>query len=235
MTVTLYQGDCLEVMRTLDAGSVDAVVTDPPFGIGFKYQTHDDTSDGYGEWLWQCIELAESKCKPGSPVFVWQAMPNVRRFAEWFPREWRIFAAAKNFVQMRPCAMQYSWDPVLVWWTEGARYSAATASRDFFVANTSPSSHVGLNNVTGHPCPRPLHLLAHIIEQWVRPGGVVLDCFAGSGTTGVACVQTGRNFIGIEIDEGYFKIAQRRIAEAQQQIPLPLAAGMEEQEEGVKP
>ena len=107
-------GNCLEVLRTIPAGSVDAVVTDPPFGIGFKYNQHDDTPDGYGPWLWSIIEQAERKCRPGSPVFVWQTMLNVRRFAEWFPREWRLFAAAKNFVQMRPTAMQYSFDPVLV-------------------------------------------------------------------------------------------------------------------------
>ena len=50
--------------------------------------------------------------------------------------------------------------------------------------------------------------------------GIILDPFMGSGTTGVACVQTGRNFIGIEIDPGYFEIAQRRIAEAQMQPTL---------------
>jgi site-specific DNA-methyltransferase (adenine-specific) len=222
--IELLQGDCLELLRDIPSGSIDAVVTDPPYGIGFCYNQHDDTPNGYGAWLWECIELAESKCRPGSPIFVWQAMPNVRRFVEWFPREWRLFAACKNWVQMRPTAMQYAYDPIVVWWTPGAKpYSVATLSRDFFVANTSPSSHKGLNNVEGHPCPRPLDQVRHIVDQWVPPGGTILDPFMGSGTTGVACVQTGRNFIGIEIDPTYFAIAQRRIAEAQMQPALELS------------
>jgi DNA modification methylase len=213
-------------MRTLDAGSVDAVITDPPFGIGFKYATHDDTPEGYGQWLWSVLQEAERLCRPGSPVFVWQAMPNIRQLADWFPREWRLFAACKNFVQMRPIAMQYAFDPVVVWWTEGERWAAKTASRDYFVANTSPSARRPgtLNYVEGHPCPRPLDQVQHIVEQWVCPGGTVLDCFAGSGTTGVACVQTGRKFIGCEIDPGYFAIAEKRIRDAQMQLRLPMEA-----------
>ena len=113
--VRLFCGDCLEILPQLPDGCVDAVVTDPPYGIGFKYESHDDTPAGYGRWLWSILESAERLCRPGSPVFVWQAMLNVRRLAEWFPREWRLFAAAKNFVQMRPCAMQYAYDPVVVW------------------------------------------------------------------------------------------------------------------------
>jgi len=58
------------------------------------------------------------------------------------------------------------------------------------------------------------------IERATEPGQIILDPFMGSGTTGVACVQTGRNFIGIEIDADYFAIAERRIAEAQMQPPL---------------
>jgi len=224
MTIELICGDCLEVMRGMPENSVDAVITDPPFGINFKYSQHNDTPEGYGEWLWQCIETAEKKCKQGSPLFVWQAMPNVRKFAEWFPRDWRIFAACKNFVQMRPgCPMQYSHDPVVVWWKPGDIWSGGTLSRDYHVANTSPSSRKKIGDyAVGHPCPRPLSQVQHIIEQWARPGGVVLDPFMGSGTTGIACVKTGRSFIGIEIDKGYFEIAQKRIAEAQLQPGLGL-------------
>jgi len=59
-----------------------------------------------------------------------------------------------------------------------------------------------------------------VIEMASLPGQTILDPFMGSGTTGVACVKTGRNFIGIEIDKGYFEIAQKRIAEAQLQMRL---------------
>jgi DNA modification methylase len=222
VTVTLYHGDCLEVLKTLEPGSVDAVVTDPPYGIKFKYATHDDTPEGYGEWIWSIAELAESKLKPGSPMFVFQAMLNVRKFAEWFPRDWRLFAACKNFVQMRKVAMQYAFDPVLVWWTDGDRYSEGTLSRDWHIGNTANTLNRGTGDAGGHPCARPLDQIAHIVNQWVRPSGLVLDPFMGSGTTGVACVQTGRNFIGIEIDRGYYEIAERRIAEAQAQMRMEL-------------
>lgn len=210
--VRLYLGDCRAVLPHV--GKVDACVTDPPFGIGFKYESHDDTPDGYGKWIWSCVEMAESKCSPGSPVFIWQAMLNAPRFSQWFPREWRVFAAAKNWVQIRPTAMQYSFDPVLVWWTPGEAWSHGTASRDFHIANTNPSSRTGDNHVPDHPCPRPLEQVTHIIRQWVKPGSVALDFCMGSGTTGVAAVQTGRSFIGIEIDPTYFEIAVRRIDKA---------------------
>lgn len=209
-------GDTATELHAIDDASVDGIVCDPPFGIGFKYNQHDDTAEGYGLWLWSILEIAERKCKPGSPVFVWQAMPNVRRFAEWFPRDWRLFAAAKNFVQMRPCAMQFSYDPVVVWWTPGEVWAHGTASRDFHIADTSPSTrrHGAMDFVEGHPCPRPLGQVRHVVEQWVRPGGCVLDPFAGSGTTLVAAKMTGRSAIGIEIDESYSNIARRRIADA---------------------
>ena len=81
---TLYLGDCRDVLPTL--GKVDAVVTDPPYGVGLKYASHDDAPDsyegGYGLWLWERLEVAEALLRPGSPVFVWQAGRNLRRFNE---------------------------------------------------------------------------------------------------------------------------------------------------------
>jgi site-specific DNA-methyltransferase (adenine-specific) len=230
---TLYLGDCLEVLPTL--GKVDACITDPPYGIGFKYASHDDTPDGYGEWLWSVLKSAEEICLPGAPVFVWQAMLNVRRFAEWFPREWRLFAAAKNFVQMRPTAMQYAYDPVVVWWVAGGKpWSLGTQSRDFHIANTALLISTPHNIERGHPCPRPLDQVWHVVNQWVRPGSICLDPFMGSGTTGVACAKLGRRFIGIEIEPKYFDIAVRRVEEAyrqtdlfvQMQAPKPVQTGM---------
>jgi predicted RNA methylase len=73
-----------------------------------------------------------------------------------------------------------------------------------------------------HPSPKPIEYMRLLIARLTLPNQIVLDCFAGSGTTGVACVQTGRSFIGVEIDPGYFAIAQRRIEEAQMQLRMPL-------------
>lgn len=141
--VTLYLGDCLDIVPRIDP--VDAVVTDPPFCVGFKYASHDDRPEayeafgGYGAWLMERLAMAEAVCRPGSPLFVWQAAPNLRRFHEWFPRDYRLFVAAKNFVQMRPTPMQWSFDPIVVWWTPGEKgWSAGTATRDFHIANTAP-------------------------------------------------------------------------------------------------
>ncbi len=208
----LFLGDCREVLCKVPDLSVDAVLADPPFGIGFKYDSFKDESRGYGKWLWQIIEVCERKCKPGSPIFVWQAMPNVTMFAKWFPRKYRLFAAAKNFVQMRPSlAMQFAWDPVIVWWTDGEPWTRGRSNRDFHLANSAALVARPQNLERKHPCPRPIGQLFHIVDNWVRPGGTVLDPFMGSGTTGIACYRTARSFVGIEIERCYFDLAVERI------------------------
>ena len=218
--VTIWHGDCREVLPLI--GNVDAVITDPPYGIGFKYESHEDSPEGYGDFLWSVIEAAENKCNPLSPVFVFQAMLNVRNFSAWFPREWRLYAAAKNFVQIRPTVMQYAYDPVVCWWTagEGKPWTAGTESRDFFVANTAAQVCNKGNIEKGHPCPRPLDQMIVLVSQWVPPGLSVVDPFMGSGTTGTACAMRGRNFVGIERERKYFDIACRRIEQAYAQPRL---------------
>jgi site-specific DNA-methyltransferase (adenine-specific) len=71
-----------------------------------------------------------------------------------------------------------------------------------------------------HPTQKPVSLYEYLIRTYTNEGDTVCDITMGSGTTGVACVQTGRHFIGIEIDKGYFDIAEKRIKEAQLQPPL---------------
>ena len=66
-----------------------------------------------------------------------------------------------------------------------------------------------------HPTQKPTELLTEIIKDYSHEGDIILDCFMGSGSTGVACVNTERNFIGIELDGGYFEIAKNRIEEAE--------------------
>jgi site-specific DNA-methyltransferase (adenine-specific) len=215
----LYCCDCLTILPHLEP--VDLVLTDPPYGIGFKYESHDDTPEKYGEFIWERIEAAENILKNGGMVFVFQAMLNVRNLHNWFPRNWRIFAAAKNFVQMRPCAMQYSFDPCVVWWKDGEKpFSKGTASRDFHIGNTANTLNRGAGEGYGHPCPRPLDQIQHIIDQWSAEGTSVLDPFIGSGTTAVACERLKRRWIGIEISEEYCAIAVKRIEAERKQLKL---------------
>jgi len=223
--VTLYLGDCREILPTL--GRVDAVVTDPPYGIGFKYENHVDDRESYPDFIWPIIETAERLVAPGGPVFVWQAQEWMPRFAELFPRPWRVMISAKNFTQMNRHAMAHAYEPVVVWWTDGAeRYVAPVGMgvetpRDWHVADSAG----GLlrNKQSGaaeHPCPTQLDAVEFVVGNWVRPATTVLDPFMGSGTTGVACINLGRRFIGVEIEPRYFDIARRRISEALRQPDL---------------
>lgn len=229
---TLYLGDCMDILPTLD--KVDAVITDPPYGVGFKYESHDDRPEsylgGYDVWLMSILESCESICSPGAPVFVWQSGTHIHQFTKRFPRNWRLFIAAKNFVQMRPTAMQYAFDPVVVWWIDGEKpWSEGTASRDFHIANTAPVVGQSNNIERGHPCPRPLDQMIHVINQWVKPNSITLDPFMGSGTTGVAAIQMGRKFIGIEREPKYFDIACKRIEQASRQVDMFIEQPKQEQ------
>jgi DNA modification methylase len=74
---------------------------------------------------------------------------------------------------------------------------------------------IGPSSMPDHPTQKPVRLMEYLITKLTKPGDTVFDPFMGSGTTGVACINTGRNFIGCEIDSGYFDIARKRIEQAQ--------------------
>lgn len=212
--IELIQGDCLEVMRGMADNSVDAVITDPPYGIDFKYSMHDDSPLEYETMMKAVIEQTERINKGMS--FFWQAMLNADKWHRWFPAGFRLFAACKGFVQYRPTPVQFSFDPVIFWGNFDGEPSVY--KKDWHVQARAPFG-AGREKIA-HPCPRPLEQVAYVVELASKPGDTVLDPFMGSGTTGVACVQTGRNFIGMEIDPAYFAIAEKRIRDAQQQMGL---------------
>ena len=208
---TLILGDCREVLPTLPR--VDAVVTDPPYGIRFgRYESHDDDVAAYPDLMRALVSGAEALCD--GPCFVWQAMGNCGRWHEWFPPGYRIFAACKSFVQLRPVEVQYAWDPVIFWNTRSGKHNESI--RDWHVAAT-PNFRAGRESIA-HPCPRPVDQVLYIVEG--LRSETILDPFMGSGTTGVACIKLGRKFIGIEIEPKYFDIACKRIEEAWKQPRL---------------
>ena len=225
---TLYCADCRDVLPTLTG--VDAVVTDPPYGIGFKYESHVDSEECYPEFIWPIIESAEATANPGAPIFVWQSQKWMPRFSLLFPRDYRVFVVGKNFVQMRDTPMQWAYDPVVVWWKDGAKPWRANAAsgfinRDYMISDCASAVSDTKSLAKQHPCPRQVDSCEFVIGNWCIEGGLVLDPFMGSGTTGVACARLGRKFIGIEIEPRYFDIACRRIEEAYRQrdlfVPAP--------------
>ena len=202
--VALYTGDCLDIMRTLEAGSVDAVITDPPYGLGkrwtgggwFQRGVYNGKVGWDGNTAQAAIDLIISW---SIPTVIWggnyYALPPSRCWLSW--------SKTNNVPTMA--------DIELAW------------------TNMDKPAREYRRPCNGwkrqHPTEKPLDLMTWVIEKYTDPGATVLDPFMGSGTTGVACVQTGRNFIGIEIDPGYAEIARQRIEKAQEQArqeALPL-------------
>jgi DNA modification methylase len=190
--VRLICGDCMEALTTL--GAFDAVVTDPPYGVGFAEW------DGSApmEWLPICRNLATS-------VYVTTGIKNA---FEW---ERPVWIASYSFPKGHKRAAGggiNAWEPVLI-------YGKNTLPLDHKQFAPRPS-----DIVDGHPCPKPLEPFKWIIRTATSSGASILDPFMGSGTTGVAAVKLGRRFTGIEIEPSYFDIACRRISEALKQPDL---------------
>ena len=201
--VTLYCGDCQEVMAGMAAGSVDAVVTDPPYNVGVDYGSHDDkmSLDDFVEWArgWftECRRIAETVLITGQARLPQYALIEPWK---WLLQWWKPAAMGRSPVGF--C----NWEPIAMW---GKGSSAGLT--DIIRA---PIAHQG--DTESHPCPKPIYWATGQLLRW-PDATTILDPFMGSGTTGVACVELGRKFIGIEIEQEYFDIAVRRISEAQRQ------------------
>ncbi len=202
--VKLYHGDCLEILPT--PGSVDAVVTDPPYGMAFvsnyrhvKHAPIDGDSDtallGYA-----CGMVASHSkyvfCRWNNLVDI----PMPRSLITWVKNNWSMGDLEHEHARQTEVVAFY---PGL-----GHDFPCGRP-RDVIRAARSGNEH--------HPSEKPVALLCEIIS-WTR--GTVVDPFTGSGTTGVACVQLDRQFIGIEIEERYCEIASKRIEAAQRGVSV---------------
>lgn len=190
---TLYLGDCLEILPTLE--KVDAVITDPPYGIGFAAQpTNYQRAAGMRPRAWDDRTVDVSPLLTIAPtIAIWggnyYALPPSRGWLSWFKPD-----APPSMGSVEFC------------WTNR---NANTRQISHSIAATNGER-------VGHPTQKPLRVMTWTLEQ-LGGAGIVLDGFMGSGTTGVACMNLGRKFIGIEIEERYFDIACERIENAQRQ------------------
>lgn len=194
---TLYLGDCMDVLPTLP--KVDAVITDPPYGIGM-----DGGNVGYKGFN-NFEQLDWDKSAPDEALI--QAVVSAGDSAILW---------GGNYFNLPPTRCFLIWDKGAGF--KGRSYAEAELAWTSFDANVrvfawDPLAR-GDYKGKAHPTQKPISLMKWCIEQASNPASI-LDPFMGSGTTGVAAVQMGRKFIGIEREPKYFDIACKRIEDAQ--------------------
>ncbi len=208
---TIYHADCREILPCLQR--VDLVLTDPPYGVAFKYREYNDGDlIGYCQLIGDVINLIQDipilittgkrnlwSYPPAKDMFCWQKPGSTRR---------------NNFGGFN------EWEVILMYGTTPAR-----ASSDLIRLPDCVNHDAG----NTHPCPKPVRLFHWLINQCSNDTDTILDPFMGSGTTLVAAKQLGRKAIGIEIEEKYVKIAIDRLR--QEVLPLNQPSH-EKQEQG---
>ena len=247
--IKLYKGDCLELMKTIPSGSVDAIITDPPYG------TTDCKWDSIipFDLMWEQLNRI---IKPNGAIVLFGSEPfsthlrmgnleNYKYDIYWLKNKVTGFTQAKNKPMKNLELISVFSDGTTVHKTQsknrmtynpqgltlinkvkkngkrkfGNIVGARPSHKDDYIQEFTnyPKMTVDFEVEHGlHPTQKPVPLLEYLIKTYTNEGDTVLDFTMGSGSTGVACVNTLRNFIGIERDENYFNIAEKRIEEAQE-------------------
>ena len=237
--ITLMQGDCLERMKEIEAGSVNMVLADPPYGTtACKWDTVIDLPSMWAE-LRRIV-------KPNGAIVMTAAQPFTSALVMSNPKMYRHQwvwdkATISNPMQAKHQPLRQHED-VLVFgvkkpgynpqktdlhlerkWRQAKQHADAAVPASEGATGVAKGKYpktiqrfnaAKFEGRTVHPTQKPVALMEYLIRTYTNEGETVLDFTMGSGTTGVACANTGRNFIGIELDPDYFEIAQRRIQEA---------------------
>jgi site-specific DNA-methyltransferase (adenine-specific) len=262
--VTLYHGDCLEVMREMDAASVDAVVTSPPYDNLRTYNGFEWDFEGTARELFRILRDGGVACwNVGDATVDGSETLTSLKQAVYFKdtvgfrvHDTMIYEKA-NFAHPEQVRYHQIFEYVFVLSKDAPRCFNPIKDKKNVWAGTGPFGRntmrqkdgslkererntiaeygmrgnvwrcktAGQENICepiGHPAVMPYGLCRDLVLSWSDPNCVILDPFMGSGTTGLACINHNRRFIGIEIDEHYCEIAAKRIQQAQQQAMLPL-------------
>ena len=236
--IQLHKGDCLEVMQDIETGSVDAIITDPPYGTtACKW----DSVIPF-EPMWEQLNRI---IKPNGAIVLFGSEPfssalrmsNIKNYKyDWIWNKSRPtgFLNAKKqplrktenvsvFYKKQP-TYNRQFKKVKKKIFKRSKGGATYGNQKSIPTNVSnegkenPYTLIDFKCINGkHPTQKPVALMEYLIKTYTNQGEVVLDFTMGSGSTGVACVNTKRSFIGIEQDDKYFTIAQDRIDNAQRQ------------------
>ena len=212
--VKLYNGDCLEIIKSIQDSSIDLVITDPPYGIDLtpqrdngKFKNTKVINDDNLDWLDSFVNEVYRVSKNAVCVFCgWQKIDIFKQAFEkkfilknilvW-NKDW--FGIGNNY---RP-----NYELCLLCCKTNIKTHSNNKSNILTYRRVAPTKLL-------HSCEKPVGLIRDLIEELSEKNNIIFDPFMGSGSTGVACINTGRSFIGIELDPGYFAIAEERINNA---------------------
>lgn len=214
--IELYNEDCLEVMDRLDLKDF-VLVIDPPFNIGYKYKTYKDKlkKEKYLDWLKEIVDKFDKFVLIHYPEDLFEISIHIGKA----PQECISWVYNSNTNKQHRMIAYYGFTPDRSLVKQPYKNpndkrvkkliekgSAGTKLYDWFQVNQVKNVS---KEKTEHPCQMPLEVMRNVIG--IIPDNNIIDCFLGSGSTGVACKELNKNFIGIELDEHYFEIAKERI------------------------
>ena len=232
--MTLLLGDCLDILPTLEDNSVDMVLVDLPYGTtACKWDSIIPLDKLWEQYNRICKEDAAMVFTAAQPFTTILAASNLENFRyEWIwekpqgtnPMNAKVMPLKSHenilvFYRKKPIYNPQMWysTPYTGFSSEESKIgevygSAKSKHRDNPEGSRYPKTVLRFKQQKGfHPTQKPVDLMEYLIKTYTNEGQTVLDNTMGSGTTGVACMNTGRNFIGIEMEEKYFKISENRI------------------------
>ena len=197
----LILGDCREVLPALP--KVDAVITDPPYGVGLTYLGYVDTPENLAELA--ATWLPAARAIANRVVFT----TGIKTIALYPQPDWILCWAISGAGGMSPWGFS-CWQPIMAYGTDPYLAAGLGSRPDLIFKNETAEKN-------GHPCPKPVGFMKALLGRASLDGHTIVDPFLGAGSTGVAAVQMGRSFTGIEREPKYFDIACKRIEDAQRQ------------------
>ncbi len=200
--ITIYHGDCREILPHLEP--VDLVLTDPPYGVGIKYLSYEDTMENWIELTKAWLPMALEKSKKGV-LFPPGGFEQELFLYSYIKPKWRICWYKGAQAQRSPIGFKH-WENIFVYG------NTKSQCPDYFRADPQCD-----NRVADHPVPKPPGFYKWLLTNFSKENDTILEPFLGSGTGLLAAKQLGRKAIGIEIELKYVEIAIRRL----QQEMLP--------------
>mgnify|MGYP003635695305 CR=1 FL=1 len=227
MMMDLRKGDCLEIMKGIPDGSIDAIITDPPYNIARKnnFKTMGRAGIDFGEWdkgfdLFSYIDQIPRILSKNGSVVIFNDWKNIGNIARYCESKGLIIKDMLRWEKANPMPRnrdrRYITDyECAIWCTNKNAKWTFNRIDEKYQRPLFKGALTKKSEKTSHPTQKPLWLMEDIIKIHTNQNDVVLDMFMGSGTTGVAAKNTNRKFIGIEQDEKYFDIAAERINNGQ--------------------